>query len=820
MSNNELYEYSPINKDNCSIKRILDDSITILELPSISPDGKAVTAIEQKAFKGNTAITEVVISDSIKVIGNSCFEDCSNLRKVTFPKKMDKIGIKAFKRCDLESIVIPKTSLVNYAAFSFNENATVRLYQPIGCVKSHAFSMCAKIVCSLHKDTQKHWDTDWAGETESIEFVDKSEIPTGDSAEDTVVDIATATDESKTIISSSQEDNLKAGIYYTRSKKLSFSVKGLMFTDIPVLQSVQLSFYEKYTVLLLQKGIRATDEAGLIDCISSWLNVSKKCIAEFIDYLTVKKYLTFDYRKRMYKLDSSIHFILDKNRDNAMFADLEVKNADCNKIVFVDNLNAFYLEEDFLKTVFTRKEKQNSNTGSYLPTYVSNLVYANKERLNLLFEESFKKTNMHLKKDFSYNLREDSFFDYQFEFDALIEYKYFKDQKKAVRQSVIIQKSNPLPEAFINQLVEPYDTDDKIPRFIELDEEFYQKISPKTNELTQIEKTIDAVKDSVEPIQKEIVADKNKLIALKKDHTKAKKVEADKGTKIQKEIKEKEQEIRINEELIQSSDDSAGDTELIKNLKKTIKELKSEKSELEVKLKDNQKAIDDLTETFSKIEEELNATIRGKEEEIRQRNESIKEYEQQKRTSVSDYKLLLSKNDKVLNPIIKAVVSKYPAYDNLLYRDIASICLGLDSAISASECVSFDEMVRSIDGIRETYRKVLQVIFEVTLKKSAKSLGDYLSDPYNSIAIDGMFKNRGVAAGIKSRLIVFHNLANAFGHSTENGPQKRANDQRVFDFKQLDTDKRTKILLAIPELFSAITFTKTEVASIVSKLKV
>lgn len=50
------------------------------------PDG--VTIIEDEAFKGNETIQEVVISDSVKRIGNRAFYGCKNLQKVKLGKGM------------------------------------------------------------------------------------------------------------------------------------------------------------------------------------------------------------------------------------------------------------------------------------------------------------------------------------------------------------------------------------------------------------------------------------------------------------------------------------------------------------------------------------------------------------------------------------------------------------------------------------------------------------------------------------------------------------------------------------------------------------
>ena len=192
MSNNELYEYSSTNDSNCSIVGLLDSSQTILDLPSISPEGKTVTKIAARAFKGNTTIEEVIIPDSIKSIGDSSFEDCSNLHKLVLPEKMRDIGNKAFKRCNLESIVLPKTGYIDYAAFSKNECATIYLNQPIGVIKSHAFNGCIKIICAVDISIQNQWDKNWSAGVGTVEFVSSSELLLDKTSDDGNPSIKTA----------------------------------------------------------------------------------------------------------------------------------------------------------------------------------------------------------------------------------------------------------------------------------------------------------------------------------------------------------------------------------------------------------------------------------------------------------------------------------------------------------------------------------------------------------------------------------------------------------------------------------------------------
>lgn len=64
------------------------------------------------------SIKSVVIKSGVKTVGNSAFEWCENLKKVSFPKKgMTKIGNRAFCTTDIKNITIPKSvsSIGSYA---------------------------------------------------------------------------------------------------------------------------------------------------------------------------------------------------------------------------------------------------------------------------------------------------------------------------------------------------------------------------------------------------------------------------------------------------------------------------------------------------------------------------------------------------------------------------------------------------------------------------------------------------------------------------------------------------------------------------------
>ena len=75
-------------------------------------NGLPVVSVEASAFLNNTAITSVVLPDSITSIGENAFNGCESLTSVTFGKnsQLSSIGPGAFNYCySLESITIPES---------------------------------------------------------------------------------------------------------------------------------------------------------------------------------------------------------------------------------------------------------------------------------------------------------------------------------------------------------------------------------------------------------------------------------------------------------------------------------------------------------------------------------------------------------------------------------------------------------------------------------------------------------------------------------------------------------------------------------------
>lgn len=83
--------------------------------------GKAVTAISDKAFKGNSKVKEIVINEGIREIGKQSFSNCSRLESIVLPESLVSIGDSAFFACNnLTGVTIPnKITELPKSAFSY-----------------------------------------------------------------------------------------------------------------------------------------------------------------------------------------------------------------------------------------------------------------------------------------------------------------------------------------------------------------------------------------------------------------------------------------------------------------------------------------------------------------------------------------------------------------------------------------------------------------------------------------------------------------------------------------------------------------------------
>lgn len=82
-------------------------SSTVLHIPE-TIENATVKGIAKGAFKGNTALEEVILPETVSFLGSEAFKDCSNLKKVWLPVDLTVINASCFENCvSLEHVQLP-----------------------------------------------------------------------------------------------------------------------------------------------------------------------------------------------------------------------------------------------------------------------------------------------------------------------------------------------------------------------------------------------------------------------------------------------------------------------------------------------------------------------------------------------------------------------------------------------------------------------------------------------------------------------------------------------------------------------------------------
>lgn len=94
-------------------------ALTAAELPGVEEIGAS-------AFYGCAKLTNLTLSDGLRIIGNIAFRGCCALSNVVLPESTEYIGWGAFERCAITKIVVPRNvKVLQHQAFSGCSDITV-----------------------------------------------------------------------------------------------------------------------------------------------------------------------------------------------------------------------------------------------------------------------------------------------------------------------------------------------------------------------------------------------------------------------------------------------------------------------------------------------------------------------------------------------------------------------------------------------------------------------------------------------------------------------------------------------------------------------
>ena len=142
----EVLTYTKLGDGKVSVTAC-DINTATLHVPA-EINGFAVTEIGNEAFSNCTALTEIVLPDSIETIGEAAFYNCSSLTSVLLPSELKALPTALFCNCSkLEQVRIPETVTdVGDFAFAYcTDLASLELPDGITYIGSYAFQYCMRL---------------------------------------------------------------------------------------------------------------------------------------------------------------------------------------------------------------------------------------------------------------------------------------------------------------------------------------------------------------------------------------------------------------------------------------------------------------------------------------------------------------------------------------------------------------------------------------------------------------------------------------------------------------------------------------------------
>ena len=117
------------------------ETLKDVNLPEISPDGKTITAIGDRAFTSK-GIKSVTIPETVKSIGNVAFQ-MNELTEIKLPSKLESAGAAAFASNKIAEVTIPGTlKEIPNGMFSTNLSTKIVIEDGVETIGQAAFIAC------------------------------------------------------------------------------------------------------------------------------------------------------------------------------------------------------------------------------------------------------------------------------------------------------------------------------------------------------------------------------------------------------------------------------------------------------------------------------------------------------------------------------------------------------------------------------------------------------------------------------------------------------------------------------------------------------
>ena len=129
-----------------TIQKYIGDQYTVVTIPE-TIDGLPVTKIEDKCFQDHTEIQQVVLPESLSILGERVFYGCTALTEINFPDNLREISGWTFAHTGLTKVTLPDTvKKLGYGSFySCVKLESVFLPETVTKIGEDTFRMCPRL---------------------------------------------------------------------------------------------------------------------------------------------------------------------------------------------------------------------------------------------------------------------------------------------------------------------------------------------------------------------------------------------------------------------------------------------------------------------------------------------------------------------------------------------------------------------------------------------------------------------------------------------------------------------------------------------------
>ena len=119
-----------------------------------------VSEIGKECFLENEIVQEVIISDTVRIIGEKAFCGCDNLQKVKFPSGLKEIKRSAFRYSSLAELEIPnRVEEIGEGAFSNTKIKNVTIPESVKVISIDAFGYCSLLEdVTISENVEEVWE--------------------------------------------------------------------------------------------------------------------------------------------------------------------------------------------------------------------------------------------------------------------------------------------------------------------------------------------------------------------------------------------------------------------------------------------------------------------------------------------------------------------------------------------------------------------------------------------------------------------------------------------------------------------------------------